>query len=69
MVNEFAPIIEKVLLIEPLIELMAVDIPTNAIIPIAIIRMVRIVLSGLDFIDSQEILIFSFKKAPASISV
>jgi hypothetical protein len=69
MVNEFAPIIEKVLLIEPLIELIAVDIPTKAIIPIAIMRMVSIVLRGLDFIDNQEILMFSLKKAPASISV
>jgi hypothetical protein len=67
MVKELAPIIEKVLVIEFFIELIAVVIPTNAIRPIAMIIMVRIVLSGLDLIESHDIRRFSRTKAPARI--
>jgi len=38
---------------------MEVSIPTSAIIPKAMIRTVRIVLTKCDFMDSKDILIFS----------
>jgi hypothetical protein len=67
MVNELAPIIEKALLMEPLMESIAVEIPTRAMIPSAMITMVRVVLSGFEFIESQDIRRFSLKNVPASI--
>ena len=47
MVKVFAPIEVKFSEIEPLMDSMAVRIPTKAIIPIAIIRMVSTLLSRL----------------------
>jgi hypothetical protein len=67
MVNELAPIIEKVLVMEPLIESIAVVMPTNAISPMAIITMVKTVRNAFVFIESQEIRRFSWTNAPVRI--
>ena len=59
MVNEFDPMLEKLLLIEALIASMDVRIPTSAIIPKAIISTVRMVLKAWLLIACKEIFIFS----------
>jgi hypothetical protein len=63
MVKEFAPIIVNWFVREDLIASMAVSIPTSAIIPNAIIHMVRIALILFDFIALKTILKFSLKRA------
>lgn len=68
MVKEFAPIIEKALVMEFLMESIAVVMPMRAIRPMAIITIVSMVLKELDFIDNQEIRRFSFRNVPARIS-
>jgi hypothetical protein len=62
MLNVLAPIVVKLLVMESLITSMAVRIPTSALMPSAIIMMVRNVLSDCDLIDSKAILIFSRSK-------
>jgi hypothetical protein len=63
MENVFAPITVNSFVIEFLIESMAVSIPTNAEIPIAMINTVRIVRSKLLRTDCNAIRMFSIKSA------
>jgi hypothetical protein len=56
-----APIFAKLLVIEFFIESMAVRIPTRAVIPTAMIRIVRIVRSRFERIDLKAIFKFSLK--------
>lgn len=59
MVNVLAPILVKLLLIEPLIPSMAVNIPTKAIIPKAIMSTVKVVRSNCALMELSASLIFS----------
>jgi hypothetical protein len=61
-VNEFAPIIVNWFVREDLIASIAVSIPTSAMIPKAIIQIVRIALTLFDFIARIAILRFSLKR-------
>jgi hypothetical protein len=63
MVKVFAPIIEKESVRLPLMESMAVRIPTRAIIPKAMMKTVRIVLSRFVRIDFRAIRRFSINIA------
>jgi len=63
MLNEFAPIAENDEFTDRLRESIVVRIPTRAIIPKAIIRTVKVVLSRFDRMDIKEILKFSFINA------
>jgi hypothetical protein len=56
-----APRLEKLVSMDDFIPSIAVRIPTNEVIPMAIIDAVKIVLNKLDFIDLIPSLIFSFK--------
>jgi hypothetical protein len=56
MVKELAPMAEKDELTDRFRESMVVRIPMSAMIPNAIINMVKIVLSRFDRIDRKEIL-------------
>ena len=60
--NEFAPIIVNWFVREDLIASIAVSIPTSAMIPKAIIQIVRIALTLFDFIARIAILRFSLKR-------
>jgi hypothetical protein len=68
-VKVLAPIIENELLMLPLMDSIAVKIPTNAIIPKAIIKIVRIVRKGLERIAFNDILKFSRSRAPYFITM
>ena len=59
MLKVFAPMLVKLSLMESLIESIAVKIPTKAVIPIAIIKIVKTVLSKLLLTDCKAIFIFS----------
>jgi hypothetical protein len=63
MVNVFAPIDEKEEVTDFSRESMAVRIPTRAIIPNAMIRMVRMVLSKLERMDREAMRKFSLMRA------
>jgi hypothetical protein len=63
MLNELAPMAEKEEFTERLRESMVVRIPMRAMIPKAMIKTVRIVLSRFDLIDKKEIRKFSLIKA------
>jgi len=69
MVKVLAPILLNSLVMEVLIDSIAVRIPTNAIIPKAMISVVRIVRSKLDFTELIEIRKFSFNRAPTFIEI
>ena len=60
--NEFAPIFPKFSLIRAFKESVAVKIPTNDVIPMAMISIVSTDLSLLLCIDFKETLKFSFNK-------
>jgi hypothetical protein len=62
-VNELAPIIVNWLVRDDFIASIAVRIPTNAIIPNAIMHIVSIALTLLDLIARNEIFRFSLKMA------
>jgi hypothetical protein len=62
MVKELAPIIVNWLVRDDLIASIAVSIPTNAMIPKAIIQIVRIALTLLDFMARNAILRFSRRR-------
>ena len=64
----FAPIKANSLVIEFFIESIAVKIPTNAVIPTAIIITVKIVLNKLLRIESKAIRIFSARKSTQHLS-
>jgi hypothetical protein len=59
MVNELAPILVKLLLIEPFIASIAEEMPTKAVIPKKIISIVKNALSLLALMESVAIFIFS----------
>ncbi len=60
--NEFAPIIVNWFVREDFIASIAVRMPTSAMIPKAIIQIVRIALTLFDFIARIAILRFSLKR-------
>ena len=62
MVKEFAPIIVNWFVREDFIASIAVRIPTSAMIPKAMIQMVRIALTLLDLMALKAILRFSLKR-------
>jgi hypothetical protein len=66
-VNVFAPIKVNSLVIEFLMESIAVRIPTRAVSPTAIIQTVRTDLSRLVRIDCNAIFRFSKKRGPGFI--
>lgn len=68
MVKVFAPIKVNSLVIDFLIESMAVSIPTKAVMPTAIIKTVRIVLNRFDLMELRDIFRFSLKKVTKRIS-
>jgi hypothetical protein len=59
MVNELAPMLENVLFKDPSIASIDVKIPTNAVMPIAMIIAVKNVRSLLPFTDCKATLTFS----------
>jgi hypothetical protein len=68
-VNVFAPIMVKFSVRKYFIASMEVRIPTNAMIPKAMIRTVRIVRTRCDLIDSREIFKFSISNPVISIEL
>jgi len=62
MVKVFAPILVKLLLMEPLIASIAVRIPTRAVMPKEMISTVRMVRSNCPRIEFSDIFIFSVMK-------
>ena len=68
MVKVFAPILVKLLLIDCFMESMAVKMPTNAVIPMAIISTVNTVRSNWLLIEERDILIFSVNRLAIYVS-